>query len=77
MAKAGGDGQWVNIPTPLHSFDGVTESSSPGGLLDCRSWPEEAGQVNPSSALVATPRVEKRIVYGQSDPDERASKKNL
>ena len=43
MAKAAGEGQTVNIPSLPQSFDGVTEFSSPSGLLDCRSLPKEVG----------------------------------
>ena len=34
MAKAAGDGQQVNIPAPLFCFNGVTERSMSGALLD-------------------------------------------
>ena len=34
IAKAEVDGQQVNIPAPLYFFDGVTESSMSGALLD-------------------------------------------
>ena len=36
MAKAEADGQLVNIPAPPLFFNGVTESSMWGGLLDFR-----------------------------------------
>jgi len=37
LKQASSDGQTVNIPSPQHFFNGRTELSSLGGLLDCRS----------------------------------------
>jgi len=41
--------QQVNIPALPYFFDGVTEFSSPSGLLDYHSLSKDAYQVNPVS----------------------------
>jgi len=54
-----GDVQQVNIPAPQLNYDGVTEPSSLGDLLDYHSLLKDACQVNPAST---NPRVEKSSV---------------
>jgi len=53
-----GDVQQVNIPALPYFFNGMTEFSSLGGLLDFHSLFKGACQANPAGT---NPRIEKKL----------------
>ena len=78
MVKTGGDGQQVNIPAPPYFFNGATERSMPGGLLDFRSGRKECRKANPPAGVMPdSKRYENFGSQGPRNLAKRASQKNL